>query len=32
MFQSECSGCGLSVHDLPDELGDRPDPEETTHG
>lgn len=23
MFQSECTGCGLSVHDLPDELGDR---------
>lgn len=23
MFQSECAACGLSVHDLPDELGDR---------
>lgn len=23
MYQSECNGCGLSVHDLPDELGDR---------
>jgi hypothetical protein len=23
MFQTECTACGLSVHDLPDELGDR---------
>lgn len=23
MFQSTCTGCGLDVHDLPDELGDR---------
>ena len=23
MFQTECAGCGLSVHDLPDDLGDR---------
>ena len=23
MYQQECTGCGLSVHDLPDELGDR---------
>lgn len=23
MYQTECNGCGLSVHDLPDELGDR---------
>lgn len=22
MFQHDCSNCGLSVHDLPDELGD----------
>lgn len=23
MYQTECTACGLSVHDLPDELGDR---------
>lgn len=23
MTKTECEGCGLSVHDLPDELGDR---------
>ena len=23
MYQTDCEGCGLSVHDLPDELGDR---------
>lgn len=23
MYQTECAGCGLSVHDLPDGLGDR---------
>lgn len=22
LYQTECEGCGLSVHDLPDELGD----------
>ena len=22
MYQSECSACGLSVYDLPDEAGD----------
>lgn len=22
MFKTECEGCGLSVHDLPDEAGD----------
>ena len=22
MYQTECTGCGLSIHDLPDELGD----------
>ena len=22
MFQTECTACGLSVHDLPDDLGD----------
>tara|TARA_R100001244_G_scaffold6385_8_gene7506 strand:- start:3191 stop:3352 length:162 start_codon:yes stop_codon:yes gene_type:complete len=23
MYQTECTECGLSVHDLPDDLGDR---------
>lgn len=23
MYQSECTACGLSVHDFPDDLGDR---------
>lgn len=23
MIATECTACGLSVHDLPDELGDR---------
>lgn len=23
MFQTECTACGLSVYDLPDDLGDR---------
>lgn len=23
MFQTSCTACGLDVHDLPDELGDR---------
>lgn len=23
MYQTDCNGCGLSVHDLPDELGGR---------
>jgi len=23
MYQTDCTACGLSVHDLPDELGDR---------
>jgi hypothetical protein len=23
MYQTSCTACGLDVHDLPDELGDR---------
>lgn len=23
LYQADCNGCGLNVHDIPDEMGDR---------